>query len=461
MQSGGAGPRHLTLRQPRRPPGNHNRIMRPAPDNRRQRLATYVRANPNILQTISAFAIKLLGAALSFGFSFLVARQLGASGTGSFAIAITTATVGSTIALLGLDYILLRTLAGDLRVGNIAGGRGAVRTVVAAVIVTGITIAAALAVFGGLLLAALIGPELDPGIARLAALLLVPLALNRTVSAALRGAGSVITAQWVDGPFAMALAVSGLLALILAGNVGGVDRVLALYIATTLTSTVVAWGLYARRTRTWAAAAKVPLRPMLGQSWRIALVVLSALLADWVVLLVLGSNFSTREVGQFRTAWQITSLIALIVVTFESVSGPRIAAAHRVGEHASIRKIWRQSAVIMTVMSAPLFVVTLGFPGWLLGQFGPDFTVAATALQILGVGQLINIVTGPIGAIMIMTGQERWSLRISMGALVLLAVLSLTLIPAYGLVGAALTTSLTMVARKLFSALVVVRTLPK
>ena len=415
----------------------------------RTRLVRYARANPTIPQTIAAFAIKLFGAALSFAFSFLIAHRLGANGVGSYALALTTATVASTMALLGLDYILLRTLAGDLRVGDTAGGRGAVRTVIAAVTVAALVAAACLALFGAPLLQALLGKGLDAGLVRLAAVAVLPLALNRILAAALRGAGMVVTAQWFDGPQTMALTVGTMLVLTLWRTDIDVYHVLGLYTAMATASAIMAAGLYAHRARHWPAAAVIRLPPMLRSSWRIALVVLSGLVADWVILLLLGARFSAHEVGLFRTAWQIATVITLIVVTFDSVAGPQIAAAHRVGEHANIRKIWQHSVVIMALISLPLFVVILGFPCWVLGLFGPEFPVAATALRILALGQLINILTGPIGAVMIMTGQERWSLRLSAGSLAVLAGFGLTLIPAYGLIGAALTTSLTIACRNL------------
>ena len=141
------------------------------------------------------------------------------------------------------------------------------------------------------------------------------------------------------------------------------------------------------------------------------------------------------------------SLIALIATTFDTVSGPRIAAAHRVGDTATIRQILRQSVMTMVALSSPLFIVILLFPAWLLGLFGPEFVGGATALRILALGQLVNMVAGPVGVALLMTGEERWSARASVAAIGLLAIACVTIIPAYGLNGAAATTSLLILFR--------------
>jgi O-antigen/teichoic acid export membrane protein len=411
------------------------------------RLHRYGRANPNVPQGIAAFAIKLLGAALSFGFSFLIARHLGAEGTGAFALATTTAIFASTAALLGLDYVLLRAMAGDLREGKPALARGVAASALKVTSLTALAIGGLLALAGAPVLRQLLGHGVDMQLVYLAAIAVLPLTLNRMAVASLRGAGGLLAAQWLEGPQAMLLALVVLGGLIIAGAGIGATGVVILYFATATLSAVVATLIYRNRANRWPPPEPTPVRPLLAQGWRISLIVLSRYLVDWLVLVSLGAWFSTFEVGQYRTAWQIAALIMLIVSTFDTVAGPRIAAAWRVGDVAHIRQVMRQSVATMAVIASPLLFVSLGFPEWLLGLFGPDFVAGATALRILALGQLVNILAGPVGTVMLMMGEERTSFIVSLVALVALGVLCVTLIPAYGLVGAALTTSLIIVLR--------------
>lgn len=421
------------------------------------RLREYLRANPNIGEAIIALLIKLVGAGLSFSFSFLVARRLGAIGNGNFALAQSTALVAMTFSLMGLDYVLLRTMAGDIRQGDTAGARGASRTALLIATTSAIVIGAGVALFGAPLLQSLIGEGLEPGLLVLSGVAVLPLTLNRMAAVSLRGSGAVQASLWFDGPQAMLLAVGVLTAMVVAQVPVTARDVVLLYFTTAGLNAIIAWFVFHRRSRGWPAPFSTSGRAMLQQGAQISFVVLSRMLLDWVVLVSLSANRSTFEVGQFRTAWQIAGLIMLLVTTFDTVAGPRIAAAYRVRDIATIRRIMRQQVGTMSLLSLPLFVLTLGFPEWVLGLFGSSFVGGATALRILALGQLVNILAGPIGVALLMTGNERQSLYVSVISLAILAVCCVTLIPAYGLNGAAMTTALIIAARTLTSVAMVRR----
>lgn len=411
------------------------------------RTRAYAAANPNVPEAIAAFAIKLLGAGLSFAFSFLVARYLGAAVTGSFALTLTTATVASTIALFGLDYLLLRTMAGSVRAGDTGSARGVSRAATRIAMLAALVIALALGFAGDALLNRLLGIGFEQALVIVAAMAVLPMTFNRLAISSLRGAGRILAAQLLDGPLAMLMAVAILGGLLISRVPIAATGVSLLYFGMAALSSLAAWGLYARVARGWAAPAHYAVGPLLQQGWKIAFIVLSRMLLDWVVLLSLGAYESVTDVGHFRTAWQITSLIALVVTTFDTVTGPRIAAAWAVGRVDEIRKITRQAIMTMLVLSSPLLVLTLVFPEFALGLFGPEFVVAAPALRILALGQLCNVLAGSLGSVLLMTGEEKWSARLSLAGLVVMGILCVTLIPAYGIIGAAMTTSLTILFR--------------
>jgi O-antigen/teichoic acid export membrane protein len=364
-----------------------------------------------------------------------------------------------TFSLIGLDYVLLRTMAGDIKQGDVAAARGASRTALAVATTSAIVIGALVALFGAPLLQALIGKGLEPGLLVLAGVAVLPLTLNRMAAISLRGSGGVLASLWLDGPQAMLMSAGVLVVMLIARQPVSVSDVVLLYFTTAGLNAIVAWFVYRRRSRQWPAPTPAPVLPMLRQGAQISFVVLSRMMLDWVVLVTLSADRSIFEVGQFRTASQIAGLIFLLVTTFDTVAGPRIAAAYRVRDIATIRRIMRQQVAVMSLISLPLFVLTLGFPGWVLGLFGPDFVGGATALRILALGQLVNILAGPIGVVLLMTGNERQSLYVSMVSLVLLAVCCVTLIPMYGLNGAAMSTALIIATRTLLSLVMVRRVL--
>lgn len=414
----------------------------------------YLENNPHILQTIAAFSIKIVGALLSFGFTILLARRYGPAGVGQFGLAVTTLLIASTAALMGTDYILIRTVAGDIKINRRDLARGAIRTVATMVVITSCVIAVLLAFGVAPVLGQLYQSASDGLVLRAVTFGVIPVALIRIVSSALRSSGRVLLAQILDGPMSMALAIATVLLLHLAGLGTTVVSAGVAYVAAIAVCVGVGAAVQWRDMRHWPFT-PVPLPPLLAQGWPILCVVLVGYSIDWLILTLLATHYSATDVGIFRTAWQVTSIFNLIIISFDAVAGPRIAAAHRVGDLSEIARTWRQAVAIILTLSLPLFILTLVFPGLVMQLFGSAFAQGTTVLRILALAQFINVLTGPIGSILIMTGGERYSLANSLLSLGIALAAALTLIPLYGLTGAAIASALTLSVRNLVGWLIV------
>jgi O-antigen/teichoic acid export membrane protein len=93
----------------------------------------------------------------------------------------------------------------------------------------------------------------------------------------------------------------------------------------------------------------------------------------------------------------------------------------------------------MTLLcSLPVAIGMLGGSRWLLLLYGPTFTQGQTALIILGIGQFYNVLAGPVGWLLLMTGNERDTVTSLVASVTVNAVLNLGLTPHMGLEGAAI-----------------------
>jgi len=87
--------------------------------------------------------------------------------------------------------------------------------------------------------------------------------------------------------------------------------------------------------------------------------------------------------------------------------------------------------------------------------FGKDFNGAFPVLVILAFGEMINALTGPAGNLLVLTGQQRISVRIlTLGVTVCIG-FNLWLIPLYGAVGAAFSMALGLIVINILRALVI------
>ncbi len=267
-----------------------------------------------------------------------------------------------TFSLMGLDYVLLRTMAGDVKQGNAGAARGASRTALLVASNSAIVVGTLLALFGAPMLQSVIGDGLEPGLLLLSGIAVLPLTLEPHVGRSRFAVPATCWRHlWLDGPQAMLIGASVLLVMLLSKIPLSARDVVLLYFTTAGLNTM-SPGSSTAANATMVAATVMPAIPLLRQGSQISFIVLSRMLIDWVVLVALSVNRSTFEVGQFRTAWQIAALIMLLVTTFDTVAGPRIAAAYRVRDIDDIRRIMRQQVGTMSLISLPLFVLTLGFP---------------------------------------------------------------------------------------------------
>lgn len=406
-------------------------------------------------QSVLAFGLKLWGAVASFGLNWLIARHFGPAGSGQFGIALTTLTITSYCVLAGLDTIVVRTVAGDLAQHKTAEARGVVATVGKSVAIAGPLVAATMFIFRESFATSVLH---QPDMATMLGIMVwavVPLTLQRIASAALRASGNLMLSQIIDGPAGTTLAAVGLAIGIMTGLAQSMVLPAGLYLAGVLAGATVGWTAFRRKSRAWPAAVPLAITPLIVAGLPILLSNLSQLFTEWYTTVSLGAHWPVEVVGQYRAAWQFVMLAGLVQLAMEVIIGPRIAAAARVGDTAGIARVARRMVGLVLVLAAPLFIVIFAAPGFLLGIFGPRFVGGSLALQILGVGQLVRLASGPLGVILVMTGNQRWVLVYAGSAVVLCVGFALWLIPLYGAAGAAAATAAAIIGRNLIAVAVV------
>jgi len=80
----------------------------------------------------------------------------------------------------------------------------------------------------------------------------------------------------------------------------------------------------------------------------------------------------------------------------------------------------------------------------ILSIFGPEFVLGGSIFIALGIGHLANVITGPTGQMLVMTGKEKWEVINSLLIVVINFILNLLLIPEMGAIGAAIATAISI-----------------
>jgi O-antigen/teichoic acid export membrane protein len=176
-----------------------------------------------------------------------------------------------------------------------------------------------------------------------------------------------------------------------------------------------------------------------------SLTIMFGILLLWVDRLFVGYYRSAGEAGIYHAASQLSIAIAVILSGFGAIVNPMFADFYHRGKKERLEELFRVCTKWSFYLSIPPFLVMCFVPHEVMSViFGKAYVSGWAVLPILGVGQLINSGTGPVGALLVMTGHQN-QLSVLSGALFLANVLcAVLLVPRLGMLGAALGTAATV-----------------
>jgi O-antigen/teichoic acid export membrane protein len=167
-------------------------------------------------------------------------------------------------------------------------------------------------------------------------------------------------------------------------------------------------------------------------------------------VVMVGTLLGATEAGLYNAGARTARLLSFLLSAFNAIAAPMISEYWAQRDREGLEALF--TGVIQWVFwpSVVLAVGLFAFGGPILRIFGPEFDIAWGVLVLVGVGQLINAVTGPVGYLMGLTGHERataWVYGVSAGANV---GLNLLLVPPLGLMGGAIATMISVALQNLW-----------
>jgi O-antigen/teichoic acid export membrane protein len=155
--------------------------------------------------------------------------------------------------------------------------------------------------------------------------------------------------------------------------------------------------------------------------------------------------FSTAKVaGLYRACVQLVIPFDLILTASSSATAPAYSVFVHDRLHDRLRDSYLGANHLVTLLAVPLFLLLLFNGQDILGILGPEFPVAATGLSILAFGQLARVYSGNAAVILTMGRKQNLEAINSTIAALFNVAANLILIPRFGLIGAAVGTSLSL-----------------
>ena len=404
-------------------------------------------------------AIRIAGLTLVSANQILLARLLGVEGYGQYIYVITLVNVLAIAGLLGLNTATVRFVAEYAAMGSSPLLTGFLRRSLQVIVTSSGALAAA-----GAVVVLMIADELPRPLAT-TLLVGLPLVLLVNVlelkSSVLAGLNRVLAARvfpdvLLPALFGLAIALTWWTS---AGALDAPDAMVANVVATVCV--LIACVAMARR----AVAYRVGTRPVyrsqewLRTSWPMFLTAGFSVVLTRTDVVLLGMLRSTTEAGVYAVAGRIADLVTFGLAAVGTVGAPLYAHYWSQKEHSRLQRTARISVLLASLMAVPVATVIISLGPWLLGIFGQQFRIAYVPLIVLCFGQVGNAVTGTVGLLLSMTGQERQVARVLGVAAVANIALDLLVIPICGIVGAAAVTASVVVLRNIALVLIAKRLL--
>jgi O-antigen/teichoic acid export membrane protein len=421
----------------------------------------YLRQNVHIQELMHgaavAFLLKVIAAGMAFALNVVLARLLGAEGSGIFFLTLTIVIIVSAVGRIGMENALVRFVASNVAAGHIAKVLGVYKKAMRYTFLVASSLALLLFMMTPWLSQIVFNkPELEKPLSLMSSSV-VFLALLTLHAHALQGLKKI----------AASISVLSLIVPLLTCIVAmifvplyGIDAAAWGYISGTIVTLLFGRLFWVRATHGLdRKSAEFETIELLKSSMPLYAVVIMNMVIMWSPLLFLGVWDSSENVGIYSAASRTAMLTSFVLIAVNTIAAPKFAALYEKRDLVSLEMVARNSAKIMVLLAAPALLLFLLVPELILSVFGAEFKQGAYILMILAVGQFINVATGSVGYLLMMSGNEQLMRNNLVFCAILGILLNVILIPAYGVIGAAVGAAIVLSVQNLIAMAMVWRKL--
>lgn len=161
--------------------------------------------------------------------------------------------------------------------------------------------------------------------------------------------------------------------------------------------------------------------------------------------LMIGYFMTASDVGIYEVSFRITPFLLIVLGSTSQLFVPLISEFTARRQIATMEELYKQVTKITFILTLPIYLMLMIFPEELLLIFGRGFTAGATCLMILSSGFLFQAITGHTAQIISLSSRSRWLFYSNGAVMTLNIVLNYLFIQWWGIIGAAVATTLSII----------------
>ena len=398
---------------------------------------------------------RFIALVVDFAAQVLLVRYLAKGDYGTVAWALAIVSLGSSLAVFGLDKTLSRFL--PLYEERRDAGRmfGSIAIAVAAVLLIG-TATVLLFRGGSTWLTGTLGTDDRTFSVLLVLIVLAPVqaldSLLIAISAALSSPRSILFRRYIIAP-ALQLAVVSYVVLV----AGDVTQLAIGYVAAGALGVAIYVPVLVRLFKRRQIAAglqlrqlRFPVRELFGYSLPLLWSDLVFVMRGSLVVVLIEYLRGTSEVASFRAVLPMARMNLVVLQSFAFLFLPLASRMFARADGAGLAKVYWTSATWVTVLSLPIFLVSFSLADPVVDLlYGARYEDSTVIQALLALGFFVHGALGVSGLTLRAVGRVRYLFTVDVVTAVSSIVLTLVLIDSHGALGAAVATAATLVAQSL------------
>ena len=380
-----------------------------------------------------------IGTGLRYLFEFIVARNLGPDLFGSFFLGFSAIKIAEIVSTLGLHRGVLRFVAIFQSAGDVARTKGAILFSIRTTLVVSLILGIFMFMLSPFVSLHIFHKAGLASVFRLFALIVPFIAVTTILVFCTQGFKIMKYRVFVRELFEPGIRIIAVVFLFILGF--KLNGAIFAFIASILLGTILAL-VYTKKS--FPPLIDKSTRPIfeskeiLKYSWPLLLAEFFGLIIMWINILMIGYFKSSGEVGIYSASHRTALLGEVIFLSFNAIFSPITADLYYRKEHERLAHLFKLVNKWIFALNFPVCLLLVFFASDLLRLFGNRYLPGTMCLVLLGTAQLVNSALGSSGFLIMMSGKSRINLINNIFTALLNIGLNVLLIPAYGILGAAL-----------------------
>jgi O-antigen/teichoic acid export membrane protein len=381
--------------------------------------------------------LKIIGMCLGLVYNITLAKVLGVEGVGAYYLILSVTSIGLIVSQLGLDNVLVRNVAAALSGDDWKTVESVYRSGLLIALLSSLTVSAAIIIASPLIMREAFN---EPGLVtplRIMAISIIPNALYNLHGELFRGVKRFPYATFIQNICIHLINIP--IVLLLARSFGIVGVLTSYAFSSVLVLSVgrYLWVKTLPERKKDGGRVLFPPRQLVQSSIPLLWMMLAITVSNSIDSFIIKSFVDIGAVGIYGVTKRISVLIGFFLASMNYVNAPRFSALYAKNKIAELRALARNSAFISVLITLGPIAICLLFPKPLLSVFGSEFMEGAFVLQLLVIAQFVNVSTGSVGNLLMMSSHEKLTRNNVIIASLIRLIIMYALIRTHGVVGAA------------------------